>query len=130
VVQATYSVQTIRTGSTFTDTGLTASITPTSATNRILVIVSQQGIYSSTSNVFCVVRLLRGASVINTSGSLGSTTAGNLYSPTISICFLDSPATTSSTTYKTQFADVNNVAGVGVQVSNETSTIILMEIAA
>jgi hypothetical protein len=54
---------------------------------------------------------------------------GNLTS-----CYLDSPATTSSTTYKTQFASGSNNQTVYVQAAsggvNSTSTITLMEIAA
>ena len=44
--------------------------------------------------------------------------------------YLDSPSTTSATTYKTQLSSGNNTAGVGVQgTGGETSTITLMEIA-
>jgi hypothetical protein len=46
--------------------------------------------------------------------------------------YLDSPSTTSSTTYKTQFAveTTNNSAQVVLQIDNALATIILMEIGA
>ena len=129
VVQATYATSTTTSTSTYVDTGLTASITPLSATSKILVIVSQQGLYTAATNYFCGLRLLRGASSILVCGAAGSPNGGAFYIPNSSISFLDSPATTSSTTYKTQFASLNNNGAVGVQISNETSTITLMEIA-
>ena len=44
VVQATYSTNVTTGGTTFIDTGLTATITPTSSSNKILVIVCQNGL--------------------------------------------------------------------------------------
>ena len=48
----------------------------------------------------------------------------------IPIHYLDSPATTSATTYKTQFRNLPNAASVAVQPNTAVSTIILMEIGA
>ena len=44
--------------------------------------------------------------------------------------YLDSPNTTSSTIYKTQFMNTGNAASVTVQNNNSTSTITLLEIGA
>jgi hypothetical protein len=56
----------------------------------------------------------------NTAGGIGWTYA-----------YLDSPATTSATTYKTQFNNSANTGGsVYVQYSNHISTILLLEIGA
>jgi hypothetical protein len=46
------------------------------------------------------------------------------------ITYLDSPATTSATTYKTQFGNAPGGGTCSVQVNNDVSTITLMEIAA
>jgi len=91
-----------------TDLGLSASITPTSSSSKILVLVNAVGCCvrnSTTSNTWWHINLLRGSTSliyfgdyigINTSASMGPT-------PTFpSCCYLDSPATTSSTTYKIQ----------------------------
>jgi hypothetical protein len=120
--------------STYADTGLTATITPSSASSKILVFVSQNGILKSTNaSARLGLKLLRGATVIETIGELflfdGTTT--QLYGTTISTSFLDSPATTSATTYKTTFASTDNNAEVQVQANAlHRSTITLMEIGA
>jgi hypothetical protein len=122
--------------STFADTGLTASITPTSSSSKILVMVNHNGCAKESANTFLQVRLLRGSTTISNierQGGYTNSTAA-IWFGGISISYLDSPATTSSTTYKTQFA---NQAGSGVVFintaqggENTMSTITLMEIAA
>ena len=129
VVNATYSTSTQTSTSTFVNTGLTASITPKFSTSKILVIVNQQGLYTAASNYFNGLQLLRGSTVLVAIGGTGSTTAGNLYISSASTSYLDSPATTSSTTYSTQFKSTNNNGAVGVQIGGEPSTITLLEIA-
>jgi hypothetical protein len=133
------------TSSTFVDlTGLTATITPTSATSKVLVMVTVTGAGTDVSNGSeCGYQILRGSTAIanNTalngkfSGqfsirSLGPSTAVTLGHSTN---FLDSPATTSATTYKIQ---VRTLAGTlyinrdGDNANGLVSTITLMEIGA
>jgi hypothetical protein len=136
VVNATYDTPTSSSSSTYADTGLTATITPTSASSKILVIANQAGCYKFTSNTHLFLHLVRNSSVLarmeRLAGYTNSTAPSGVGS--CSICYLDSPATTSATTYKTQFASGNNTATVVVQstesVIGATSTITLMEIAA
>ena len=74
---------------------------------------------------------MRGSTELITSGNLLNYTATAIYNITgFSMTHLDSPATTSATTYKTQFMNPNNTAGVVAQYGDGTSTIVLMEIAA
>jgi hypothetical protein len=131
VVNATYSTITSNSTSTYADTGLTATITPSSASNKILVFVSQNGCRKQTNDTFLQVRLVRTATTIATfagaAGYTGSAATNDIGS--VSIEYLDSPATTSATTYKTQLASGSNNAQVNVQTASETSTITLMEIA-
>jgi hypothetical protein len=136
VVQGTTTTETILTSSTFTDTNLTATITPTSATSKILVLVNQAGCGKETGNTYLLLRLLRNSTVISNFERFGA--GNNSTSPngigSCSVCFLDSPSTTSAVTYKTQLASALNTSLVFVQgrtsgVSSE-STITLMEIAA
>ena len=135
VVNATYSTTVTNATSTYADTGLTASITPTSSSSKILVLIAQNGVSKLTNNTGVNMRLLRGAtSIVSMTDIVGfnSTTTDNR-GQSISLCYLDSPATTSSTTYKTQFMSYNNNATVFVQDVGSgatTSTITLMEIAA
>jgi hypothetical protein len=135
VVNATYSTQTLSTSSTYADTGLTASITPKFSTSKILVLVNQNGLSKKgTSSAFNALnmQLLRGTTVLaKIAGGYGYT--GTLLENATGQCstsYLDSPATTSSTTYKTQFAADQNVDGVLVQNNSSVSTITLLEIAA
>ena len=138
VVNATYATQTASTTGTYTDTGLSASITPTSSSSKILVLINQCGVSKGPGSVDQGVnlRLLRGASPIlvfqqiaTYNNSSGYNTVGSA-----SLCYLDSPATTSSTTYKTQFNNNVSTGSSYVQVANgsdpSTSTITLLEIAA
>ncbi len=143
VVQATTSTQVSVTTGGYTDTTLTATITPSSSSSKILVLVSQAFNTSvSSGSQYGGIRLLRGATVIlypaEYSGApvdFGVGTYGNAVYNRGSINYLDSPATTSATTYKTQGRPyITTSSGTMVfQPSadqNPTSTIILMEIAA
>jgi hypothetical protein len=136
VVNATYSTLASNSTSTYADTGLSATITPTSATSKILVIVSQAGCGKETNNTNLNLALLRGSTTIVEFEKISgytATTASN-YFGSCSTSFLDSPATTLATTYKTQLASRANNAIVYVQSAfigaGSTSTITLMEIAA
>ena len=132
VVNASYSTQSNTTSTSFIDTGLTASITPISATSKILVFVSQSGIYKAAANNYIKLQLLRGATVIvNFENEILNTGTATVNSGATSTTYLDSPATISATTYKTQIA--MGGAGVGPVywcTSNCSATITLMEIAA
>ena len=129
VVTATYSTQATTSSTTFADSGLTASITPSSASNKVLVLVSN-GI--GTNNAAGVVHTTidrAGTNLGNgTNGMLASySPAGAVYSNG-SISILDSPNTTSSTTYKYQFRIGNASYIAYAQFSAIKATINLIEI--
>ena len=131
VVNATYSTQTSTTSTSPTDTGLTATITPTSATSKVLVFVSQTGLQKNAANIRLQLQLLRGATVIDifdVETLYTASTGGSAQSS--STCYLDAPATTSATIYKTQ-ALLSSGAGTATWcVSSSVATITLMEVAA
>ena len=132
VVQNTYATQ-VRTGSnTLIDTGLNATITPTSSSNKILVFVQQSGCYKDSTSTKGTVRLYRGTTFLQMIDNNFAFNQGNLANSIGSIngVYLDSPATTSAITYKTQFSSVSNSVWVYIQVASETSTMTLMEIVA
>lgn len=130
VVNATYATETTSATSTYIDSGLTASITPTSASSTILIIAFLDA--QKENNSWMKSRLMRGATEIATmgtqSGYTNSAITNNLGS--VSITYQDSPATTSATTYKVQFASANNNATVVAQAGTGRSSITLMEIGA
>ena len=129
VVNAINTTQVTTTSTSYVDTGLTASITPSSASNRILVIVNQTitpG--TSGSNTFAQVRLMRGASQIWFDARVNG--IGQYVHTTPSCSVLDSPATTSSVTYRTQFATGTGIYSMEAQHADlRYSTITLVEIA-
>jgi len=137
VVNATYSTQVNNSTSTYADTGLSATITPSSASSKILVFANQAGLKKSAANTENAVRvrLLRGATeiVADYAGYAGYTGTALLLYPgsAASVTYLDSPATTSATTYKTQFRNNANAAEVSVQQGSDVvSQITLIEIGA
>ena len=134
VVNASTNTSSTISTNAYTDTGLSASITPTSATSKILVLVDQCGVTKRTGNVTNgnTLRLLRGASEIIMFQVYAGYTGIDMfnYIGSASCNYLDSPATTSPVTYKTQFRNEINGAAVTVQDNGSTSTITLMEIAA
>jgi hypothetical protein len=132
VVNATYGTEVTNSTSTYTDTGLTATITPQFATSKILVLVSQNGVLKETNNTGANLRLLRDStSILQFTNGASLTNDSSSNNTSASMSYLDSPATTSATTYKTQCASQNNNAIVKIQLfgSGATSTITLMEIA-
>jgi hypothetical protein len=132
-------VQTVKTdtysaapgSSTWTDiTGLSVSITPSSASNKVMVFLSVHG---STANL-SYVRLVRDSTAIGvgeTSGSRISCTVGNFSNAgDTNRCyewgtnFLDSPATTSSTTYKLQLlCESSNTFYLNRSITDQNNTV-------
>jgi hypothetical protein len=134
VVQATTATQ-VTTATGPVDTGLSASITPTSATSKILVLVTQNFYLSAGGNdVGVIFDVFRGATKILAGGSQGFYLFAASASPEIgtnwNTNYLDSPATTSATTYKVQMTISASGGTVVANWTGNTSTIILMEIAA
>ena len=134
VVAGTTSTQTTSSLTSFVDTNLTATITPSSATSKVLVLVSQADCFKTAGNTqnAMTLKLLRGATVISTLAlNIGYTNSALQVSFNVPGIFLDSPASTSALTYKTQYANLTAAAEVGCQIGNtSTSTIILCEISA
>jgi hypothetical protein len=128
VVQAT-SVSQFSTASTsFVTTGFSASITPTSSTSKILVFASAAVLGNQTS---CqpIYTIYRGATNIGDSArGFGQVySAAGAMDAQGAIYYLDSPATTSSTTY-TVYLKVNLGTGYWGH-DNGTQVMVLMEIA-
>jgi hypothetical protein len=143
VVQAT-KVDAFTTASTsFTDlTGLSVTITPTSNTSKILLLV-QLSYSHSTTNQPTRFNLVRDSTDLfqSTDGTVRNATLngvnfamGNTHVAFGSITFLDSPATTSATTYKIQTTTTSGIVYVnrnGAATNDgSTSSITAIEVAA
>lgn len=133
VVNASTTTQVSTSSNSLTDTTLTASITPTSSSSKILVLVNQAGcLKTGAANTRGNLQLFRNSTSLITfeSGFGWNNGTADTESGACSTCYLDSPATTSSTTYKTQFSNVGATGSIVVQWVSSASTITLMEIAA
>jgi hypothetical protein len=134
VVTANYAVQTINATTTYADTGLTATITPSSTSSKIAVIIQQAGVAKLAGNTGsgCRLQLLRGASnlgVFQIDAGYTGTSVDN-YIGACGFTYYDSPASISALTYKTQFANAVAASGAIVQNSSSISSIVLLEISA
>mgnify|MGYP001275921584 CR=1 FL=1 len=108
VVQATTNTEVAVSSSTYTDTGVTASITPTSSSNKVLVIINQQfQVHRTSAGQGMGFKILRDSTEIyvppdNSTGPFLSYVNATEHLGVITLNYLDSPSTTSSTTYKAQ----------------------------
>jgi len=128
VVNATFATSATTTSSGYADTGLTATITPTFTTSKILVICNLT-LYNNAASTSAALKLLRGSTtVVNTTGYAFST--GGSQSADPAIIALDSPATTSATIYKLQFARESGAGTVFAFPNNNQGQITLLEISA
>jgi hypothetical protein len=144
VLQVVQAVDTgyiaITSSNTFSDANLSASITPSSASSKVLIIISQQIDFYNNNNTAtgAFARLRRGSTTIwNDSATAEWVSqmplAGGGPRQSISIVYLDSPATTSATTYKPQYKQTTNANDKTLYMQNGNggaSTITLMEIGA
>lgn len=128
VVAATTTTQVSSTGAD-TDTTLTVSITPQSSSSKVLIVAMHNGV-TKVGNIYGTVTLKRGGTVITTLGPTLGTTGSTLTLNGIAanVIYLDSPATTSATTYKTAFT--GSGATFYFQADSATSYIVAMEISA
>jgi len=145
VVQAIYSTQTLIASGTYTDIGLSVSITPKFSTSKVLILASALAdmTRSNGSAQGGGISIVRNSTAVWTPNPNGSSQPYTWYvqigsgasvevTTMMNLNYLDSPATTSATTYKIQGAiySTGNGGTVVFQPANSTSNIIVMEIAA
>jgi hypothetical protein len=116
VVEASYGTEVNTTSTTYSDLGLSAAITPSSASSKVLVLGVLNAGKTGTGSTETAVnaKLLRGSTDINQVLSWAFYTNSTVQSRSNmpAFMYLDSPATTSATTYKIQVAaavDLRNV---------------------
>tara|TARA_R100001086_G_C11770293_1_gene240681 strand:- start:330 stop:848 length:519 start_codon:yes stop_codon:yes gene_type:complete len=130
IVQNTYSTAS-QTGGSDADTGLDATITPQFSSSKILIMVNQPLTVSQDTNSARDVKfeIYRGSSTSLISGmaEISNQTGGKIAAYNAQV-FLDSPNTTSATTYKTKFGVNAGSSDVYAQQHGTSSNMILMEI--
>jgi len=143
VVSATKTDKQTVTSTSFLDvTGLSVSITPTSSTSKVLVLFNGHSGHDNTN--YFLWNIVRGSTAIaqpagsnpypSTANSyVGDSVASGYAIQSVNMNFLDSPATTSATTYKIQVRATGGTATVNGRPANTNgatvSTITVMEIA-
>ena len=128
VVSAVNSTFVTTTSSSFVDTGLTLNITPSATSSKILIIMSASiGNTSGGANTSAVI--VRDSTEIETFSRVAFNSS-NHSDVQNSFVFLDTPSTTSATTYKLQYkTDGGNARFNDNSVVDPASTITLMEVA-
>ena len=141
VVNATTSTSTTIASGSYTDTGITATITPTSATSRVLILVT--GLYqlyrgSAQNNQQSLkVQIVKNGSTLKNFGFIDTFAMSGTFElnsrSTYSQTYVDSPSSTSALTYKIQAAVEETSTSGAVYWQNlaeHLSTIQLLEIGA
>ena len=131
VVSAHTATVTSCTSSTYIDTTLTASITPSSSSNKVVVFVNQS--FQKINSTHANFKMLRdstdiGGSIPARAIGYTGTTIEIYFGMAFNYSFQDTPSSTSALTYKTQF---NNAAGNGTtkcQPDSSQSYMLLMEV--
>jgi hypothetical protein len=132
VVQATTLTTTTSSATSYVQTSLAATITPKFATSRIAIFLSS-GVYWNATNGYSFYTIYRNNTTnLGAGGVTGLACMSNPYQANVdvqlNIMYVDSPSTTSATTYTLWVR-----TGAATSVTNDnnaTNTIILQEIAA
>lgn len=136
VVQGTTTTQVSSTSTSFITTGLSASITPLSSTSKILVLISMGDVGAqnagSGANAAGFALYKNGSSLVGNMAnqiSYNSVSSSGLTIGGFSSAYLDSPATTSSTTYAVYYKSAGAASTMYIFRDNTLGVITLMEIA-
>jgi len=129
VVQATNASTTTISTSTYTSINLSASITPSATSSKVLVFATIGAVLKS-QNTYGQAKLFRGATDLGVlAGYIGYNNTTTDAGSSVSIMYLDSPSSIAATTYEVKFASGSNIASVQIN-AQATNSIILMEISA
>jgi len=132
IVQGTHATQVTTTSSSYVTTNLTASITPSSATSKILVQMTFLGDTGPGSGDhggdFTIFR--NSTDLLTRGGDTYYNNNGLNIGMSVSMNYLDSPNTTSSTSYTAYMKARDSGTTMKSCHNNSTGTVVLMEISA
>jgi hypothetical protein len=132
VVNAIDTSSPTSTTDSYADTGLTASITPSATSSKVLVIVNQDGTVQS-GDTSINYRCYRDSTEIGGTiigRKVGDSNNSDGTPAFFGFTILDTPSSTSALTYKTQFANHNASGTVRLNNGSGSSTMCLIEIGA
>jgi hypothetical protein len=129
IIHTSSSTQVTSTSATYIDTGLTATITPSSATNKIIVIVNHNGVYKIASSTTAIgIRFMKNGSLVK---QLDTLLGNNVPASTelgvgsSSYNHVETSGTTSPITYKTMLNNRNAAGNVYINASGSSSMTVL-----
>ena len=131
IVTNTLSTSTATTSTTYVDTGLAATITPSSSSSKIFVLAGCS-MWQNTAGGVSSITLYRGGSRVSDSATYGYAYGyggGSNHVMHHTPTYLDSPNTTSATEYKIYFSIVSLGGTLSICPNSTPSTLTLMEIA-
>ena len=132
VVQSTATASFSTSGTTYVATGLTATITPSSTSSKVLISFTGPAYSGGTNYVYLTV-YRNGVTNLGLGSIAALATTGNnpgTYDTSVTSMYLDSPATTSATTYTVYVKSSGGNNAVFGDVSNCGQVMILQEVAA
>ena len=125
VVEGSYSTQTDIATTSYADSGLSVTITPTSSSSKILAITNIHGYINGTAKLgFAIVRGSTQIVEASTAISFVDNNAG-----VVTLTKLDEPNTTGAITYKVQMKKTSATGTMRINQQDGGSRITLMEIA-
>ena len=123
----------VTTSTSYVDTGLTANITPSSTSNKIVVLICMpMNCTQNSTDVQVEYKVLRDSTALGDAvfgDHSGNGTRSDLWT-TAHFAYVDSPSSTSSLTYKVQHKTFNTDITSTASHQNNKCTIILQEIVA
>jgi len=137
VLQVLTNVSTATSSTSSTSYQFTSSpsinITPSASTSKVLILATMS-LYNNRANYFSSGTIYRGSTNLATSSSgdmihVRTQDADEVYG-CVAISFLDSPNTTSATTYKLGYRAESSSDSARINVNNTQSQIVVMEIGA
>ncbi len=130
IIQVVNAIKTdtASTSSSFADTGLSASITPTSTSSKILIIAMLGGLGADNSSI--KAKLMRGSTDVavgdaasnRARATVQGQNSSNFNAASFHMSALDSPSTTSATTYKVQFGGNGGVTVFLNRIARDTDS--------
>ena len=126
VLQSTLTSDISTTANSFVDTGLSLAITPSASNSKVLVSMNMNFVRKNGDNNLAF-KMLRGSTGIVSDIGNFDTGDGQQITDVVNFQFLDSPNTTSETTYKIQYKSASASISSG---SGRISVLNLMEIGA
>lgn len=128
VVQGTPLTTTVSTGTTYVTTGCSVTITPQFSNSKILITLSGGNLDAVTANSQPALFIYKNGTNITPNGIASIYAPSSRLITNVPIVYLDSPATTSATTYTLWLANINTSSSINFNNQTSYAALIAQEI--